>query len=535
MRTPRPYQAETMSKSAALFDAGFRRQLMVMATGLGKTFTCWSIAGARGPSLFVANTDELVAQAAEDAEEMFGFYPEIEKADDWATIDGRVGLRNAHNRVMVSSVQTLTARWKGGRKRMHRFDPAGFKTVVLDEADLSVSSTWLQVNEWFGRSDETLILGPTATPKRLDGRSLKLAFDKCCCQYYIPDAIEDGWLVPVREVPITLSNVDWSRVRVTSGGDFNQDELADVMEQEEELWGVVQPTIEEAVGMEPGAIAAWLEDHDITSLPDYVQMRLDGRELKRTIVFGVRVPHAERMATLFNRIIPHSAAAVSAKTPKEERRQVWKRFRTNELSFVCNVGIATRGFNEPKVEIIVIARPTKSVSLFTQMVGRGTRPWPGIVDLVAYDDPDAAFVRRQAIEGSLKPCVTVLNCTGGVEHKLMSVVDVFAGNMTPPEVIAAAKKAAAGRGAFDPQAALDTARAEAERRKAIVPKVDYRRGAAIDPTKPGTIKGRKNRGPKERPTPKQLSYLGSLGYTGKAPVSKRQAAFFIAQMKSGQW
>ena len=95
---------------------------------------------------------------------------------------------------------------------------------------------------------------------------------------------------------------------------------------------------------------------------------------RRSLVFAASVAQAERMSNILNRHKPGSSAWVCGKTDKEERRNMLRDFAAGKLQYVVNVGCLTEGFDDPGVELIFMARPTKSRSLYAQMAGRAMRP-----------------------------------------------------------------------------------------------------------------------------------------------------------------
>ena len=130
-----------------------------------------------------------------------------------------------------------------------------------------------------------------------------------------------------------------------------------------------------------------------------------------------------------------TAAAVIGDTEEDERKEIVRRFRAGEIQFLTLCGIGTEGFDVPGVEVIAMARPTKSQALYKQMLGRGTRPLPGLVDRY-----DTAEERQQAIGNSRKPWMLVLDFVGNSgRHKLVSTLDVLAGDM-PDDLVEAVRE-----------------------------------------------------------------------------------------------
>lgn len=204
------------------------------------------------------------------------------------------------------------------------------------------------------------------------------------------------------------------------------------------------------------------------------------------------------------------------RTPKDVRRDTLKRFTERNIQFLFNCGVLLEGYDEPGIGVVSVARPTKSRSLYAQMIGRGTRTVPGLVDPLA-----VPAERRAAIASSAKPHLLVLDFVGNSgQHKLIHTAAVLGGSYDD-KVIAAATRAvqsASTRGErTDMLAALRIAeleRSESERKKRerAIAKATYRT-QIVDPfavwdvlpkREPGWHKGR-------RPTPKQLAYLEKIG------------------------
>jgi superfamily II DNA/RNA helicase len=139
------------------------------------------------------------------------------------------------------------------------------------------------------------------------------------------------------------------------------------------------------------------------------------------------------MAEVLRRYPGVTAEVVHGKTPPEERKDIIGRFKRGETQMLVGVGVFTEGFDAPNVQVIAMARPTKKQGLYVQMVGRGTRPLPGLID--RYDTDEE---RQEAISNSLKPACVVLDFVGNSgKHKLVSTADILAGDM-PPDLVEAA-------------------------------------------------------------------------------------------------
>lgn len=403
----RPYQSEALDAIHTEWK-DHPATLLVLPTGTGKTHVfAHAIHNEHMRAMVVAHRKELIYQAQDKINRVTGVQPEIEMASQWASEGGMHG--NAE--CVVSTIQTQVS-GLGGDGRMSRFKPNEFGLLVIDEAHHATSSTYKQVIDHYQQNPALKTLGVTATPDRHDEAALGQIFGSVAYCYEIPDAIRDGWLVPVRQQAIEVDGLDLSSVRTTAG-DLNGADLAAIMEYERNLHEIAGPIMEIA----------------------------DGR---RTLVFCASVSHAERLTDIFNRHVPDAARCTHAKTPKEERAHTLREFSDGRCQILCNCGIYTEGFDEPSIQVVAIARPTKSRSLYAQMVGRGTRALPGIVDVPANlfetrGIPDADY-RRAAIEKSGKPSLRVIDFVGNCgRHKLVNTADILGGQYDDEVLIRATK------------------------------------------------------------------------------------------------
>lgn len=387
----RPYQAEGVRRIHEALES-HRSTIFVMATGLGKTVVFSSLLRERmstGHALVLAHREELVHQAARKLHEVTGQQPGIEMADHRVrkTVFG-------YPPIVVSSVQTQDA---GRPRRMNKFDPKSFSTIVVDEAHRAVSPQYRRVIDYYMQGNpDAKLLGVTATPDRLDGKRMREVFESVAYNYGIDSGVRDGWLVPLSQKLVRVRGLDFSAVR-TVAGDFNQGELADLMRRESHLHGVADSV---------------------------VQIAGD----RRTLVFASSVKHAEGLCEILNRHRPNRAAWVCGKTPKDHRRDVLARYRRKELQYLVNVDVFTEGFDDPGIEVVAVARPTKSRAKYVQMVGRGTRTLPGVVDC----EPTAE-ARRFSISISGKPKLEVIDFHGNAgRHELCSIADVLGDALEEP-------------------------------------------------------------------------------------------------------
>lgn len=421
---PRSYQDNSIAGIHAAFKQ-HRSTLLVLPTGGGKTIVLAHVIKDFQPrrALVLAHRDELISQAKEKIEAVTGLPVEIEKAD-------LVASTSLFHRcpVVVSSIQTQIA---GGERfrRYRRFKPEDFGLLVIDEAHHCVSKSWLEVIAYYQQNQNLKVLGVTATPDRSDKKAMGKVFESVAFEYGILDAIRDGWLVDITQQYVSVESLDFSHVRTTAG-DLNEGDLAKVMESEENIQGICQPSLEAMFGIPPKTLSTV----PVQEWRDYLVSL--NRTPRRTIVFTVSVAQAEQCANVFRRAISGVEWACG-KTNKDQRKSILAKFQTGEVHAVINCGILLEGFDNPGVELIVMARPTKSRALYAQAVGRSTRPLAGIVD--GLDTPEE---RRTAIAKSTKPFARILDFVGNSgRHKLISCPDILGGNMSD-DVIARAKEIA---------------------------------------------------------------------------------------------
>ena len=397
----RPYQLEAYEQTLEKFKT-VDTALCVLATGLGKSVIAAHLINyfkENGRIMFLAHRAELIYQADNHIQNICDVESDIEMGVEWAT-----GFDEFKSDVVTSTVQTQIAGKDGGR--MNRFDPKEFSLLIIDEAHHAPAVTYKRIIEYYKQNPELKILGLTATPDRKDKKAMGQIFEEVAYSYDIRDGIDDGWLVPIEQQSVFVEGLDYSNVKTTAG-DLNGKDLAEVLEFEEILHGIADPT---------------------------VQLTGD----RKSLIFAASVVHAERLTEIINRHKPHSAEFVCGTTPKELRRRLFKDFAEKEFQYLVNVGVATEGFDDAGIECVVLARPTKSRSLFCQMIGRGTRTLPGVVDSC-----EGVPERRGAIANSDKPHLEVMDFVGNAgRHKLLCPADILGGNYTD-EVIELAKENAA--------------------------------------------------------------------------------------------
>jgi superfamily II DNA or RNA helicase len=371
-----------------------------MPTGTGKTIVFASLIRRKFPkrALIVAHRQELIWQARDKIKKVTGLNVDVEMGEYKSRTDGDMFHPKAS--VIVSTVQTLTSGGDGSG-RLLKFDPLDFGLLVIDEAHHATSPSYRKVIDYFLNGNSKLVvIGVTATPDRADEEALGQIFDQVAFDYEILDAIKDGWLVPIEQQMVSVSGLDFSSVRTTAG-DLNGADLEKIMVAEKNLHGIASATI------------------------DIIGKR-------RGIGFSSSVNHARMLSEIFNRHQAGMSNWVCGGTDKDERKKIITDFAANKIQWLWNCGVFTEGFDDSGVEIISMARPTKSRSLYAQMCGRATRPHESIAHSL---DQNIAALRRHQILKSVKPSCLIIDFVGNSgKHKLMTSADILGGNISEQAV-----------------------------------------------------------------------------------------------------
>jgi superfamily II DNA or RNA helicase len=335
----RDYQEECVGAVLAGVARGVGRQLAISPTGSGKTVVFGEVIRRRhrpgGVTVVLAHRDELLKQAGEKLEDAA---PELAMEIGYV----KAKQNDVHKSIIVASVQTLA------RKSRREQLPPDIDTVIVDEAHHIVAPSYQEAIEWL---NPDLLLGVTATAERADGKDLEEHFDEIVFARSIEWMVRHGYLCEPRGKRISV-DVDLGAVK-KSHGDFQADDLADKLE------------------------LANTPDLVLDSWRDYASDR-------KTLIFAPNVAMAHRMAEVFC-AEGIAAEAVDGSTPDDERAAILHRFHTGETRVLSNCAILTEGYDEPSVECIVLAAPTKSNVKYTQIVGRGLRLYPGKKDCLLLD------------------------------------------------------------------------------------------------------------------------------------------------------
>lgn len=331
----RPYQEAARQAIHTQWNSGVQRTLLVLPTGTGKTIVFAAVvedavrAGRR--VLILAHRGELLDQAADKIRRSTGLASAVEKA--------KSSCLGSWYRVVVGSVQSLQR-----PQRLEPFPHDYFGTIVIDEAHHAITDGYRRVLDWFPEAD---VLGVTATPDRGDMRNLGEVFGSLAYEYKLTEAIREGFLCRIMAQTIPLQ-LDISTVGM-SGGDYAVGELG----------GALDPYLDQ--------IAAEMEKHC--------------RD-RKTVVFLPLIKTSQKFRDMLN---AHGFNAAEVNGQSADRAEVLADFEAGKYNVLCNSMLLTEGWDCPSVDCVVVLRPTKVRSLYSQMVGRGTRLSPGKKDLLLLD------------------------------------------------------------------------------------------------------------------------------------------------------
>lgn len=332
-----PLKSRQQEAQTAIFEAldrGVTRQLVNLPTGVGKTVLAAHIATLFNRVLFLAHRQELVEQTART---MIAVDPD-----------------RSHGRISqgVHEIGPFTiAMLPTVHRRLGKLAPDTFDCVIVDEAHHAASRTWREVLDHF---QPRLRLGLTATPERLDGLALSNLFDEIVYSMNLADAVKENYLVPPSAIQC-LTSVNISEVH-TRGGDFAEDELANLVDDPARNQFIAEKYLEHCGG-------------------------------RKAIAFVCNIQHAKN---LVDACLDAGITAEWISGVDSDRADKLERFARGEFQVLANCQILTEGFDDRSVDAILLCRPTKSKSLFAQMIGRGLRLNDGKTDCKVLDFVDNA-------------------------------------------------------------------------------------------------------------------------------------------------
>lgn len=332
------HQEEALANLAQMRSEHKSIALLFHATGTGKTVTAVSDAKAYGKrTLFLVHRHELVEQAMNTFKRI---WPEVSVG----RYEG--GMHNSDAYVVCATIQSVA-------QNLDDFKPDDFGYLVIDECHHGTADTYRKVMSYF---HPEFTLGLTATPERSDGEDLLEIFQNVAHKLDLKSAVELDALVPVRCIRIK-TNIDMHDVRI-SGFKYNSQDLESAIRVPERNQLIVDTYCE------------------------YVPS-------KPTVIFCTSVKHAEEIAERFQ-ARGVDARCVSGNTKSNERKQVLSDYEVGKLPVLCACDLLNEGWDSPHTQVLMMARPTMSKTIYMQQLGRGMRKSPGKEFLMVFDFVDNA-------------------------------------------------------------------------------------------------------------------------------------------------
>ena len=322
MPTLHPYQQQAVDNVINKFKTN-KSVMLQMPTGTGKTHIfCEIISRINQRTLILVHTRELVDQIQQ---RLLSFGMQA------GTIMGGT-IQHPHLMVQIASIQTLT-------KRETTTWPTNVSLIVIDEAHHATANSYQLILHHYNQT-AAKILGVTATPYRMNNTGFKGTFETLIQSLPMNYFIEQGYLSGFRH--LATASPELSRIRIDKmTNDYDLTELGNLMSEE-------------------------------TIMSDLIESYFKHGNNQQCIVFAVNRYHSEVIVNRY-RAAGISANYIDSQTPKEERKKIIADFKAKKIQVLSNVQIFTEGFDCPDISVVQLARPTKSLVLYMQMVGRGLR------------------------------------------------------------------------------------------------------------------------------------------------------------------
>lgn len=368
----RPYQQEAVDATIHYFRKNTQPAVIVLPTGAGKSLVIAELARlARGRVLVLAHVKELVEQN-HSKYLAYGLDADIFAAG--------LNRKESKSKVVFGSVQSVA-------RNLDAFD-GQFSLIIIDEChriSLNDKSQYQQIIQHLQKNNTALrILGLTATPYRLGSGWIyqyhyhgMVRGDENCffrdCIYELPlhYMIKNKFLVPPERLDMPVLQYDFSQIALTPAGIFNEQQLNLSLKKQQRI----TPKI-------------------VAQIVEYA------KPLQGCMIFAATVEHAKE---ILGYLPENSAALVTAETPAADRQSIINQFKNKALHYLVNVSVLTTGFDAPHVDIIAILRPTESVSLYQQIVGRGLRLCEGKTQCLILDYAGNPHDLYRPEVGSSKP------------------------------------------------------------------------------------------------------------------------------------
>ncbi|GAA0466288.1 DEAD/DEAH box helicase family protein [Alkalibacillus silvisoli] len=388
---PRPAQKIALDSLSETVDEGYNKAVVALATGLGKTYLAAFFSKQYSRVLFIAHREEILNQARQSFEHVLekpgGIYNGTSKEKD--------------KDIIFASVQTLSI-----QERLESFDPNEFDLIIVDEFHHAAANTYTRVINYF---KPEFLLGLTATPERTDGQDvLALCDGNLACEISFIDAIRHGWLSPFQYYGV-LDDIDYSEIRWL-GTQYDKEQLTIEQLQEDRASYIYQE---------------WLN-----------------KRQTRTIGFCSTIKQAEFLAQYFKKQ-GVEAISLTGQSNKDVRKEVIGQLERLEVEIIFTVDLFNEGVDIPSVDTLLFARPTESLVVFTQQVGRGLRTLANkdycvIIDLIGnYRNAETKLMMfndskqpGKTSQLSIEPVVPT-SCSFNLETEVINLIEELKRKASP--------------------------------------------------------------------------------------------------------
>ena len=347
-----PHQKQILDKlRVEREDRGNFKNLIVAATGTGKTvisafdYQEFARTHSRARILFTAHREEILRQS-------LNTYRSVLQDANFGTLwvgSNRPQEASEYEHLFVS-ISMFNSRFE---EFFALLDSDFYDYIVIDEAHHSQADSYRKLFDHF---QPQLLVGLTATPERMDGKDLRPDFgNRISAEIRLPQALQAGLLTPFQYLCIS-DDTDLSDDSLWSGQKYNIERLADKLCNNTRSQLIVE------------ALHKYLAD-------EYTC---------RALCFCVNKRHADFMAEQL-RLYGFNAQSLTSDTPADERKQLAKDLRDGTLHYLCVVDIFNEGVDIPEVDTVLFLRPTESLTIFLQQLGRGLRLSAGKTELTVLD------------------------------------------------------------------------------------------------------------------------------------------------------
>ncbi|MEO3681685.1 DEAD/DEAH box helicase [Shewanella vesiculosa] len=351
--TLRDYQQQSVDAAIAHFKQSQQSAVLVLPTGAGKSIVIAELARiANGNVLVLTHVKELVAQNAEKVGLL------TQEANIYSA---GLNQKKANGKTVVASVQSAA-------RALTKFTQP-FSLVIIDECHRVSNESTSQYQQLLihlkAQNPNIKLLGLTATPYRLGlgwiyrvhyhgkvGNTDTTVFDKCIFELPMRPLINKGYLTKPIIFDGLSAQYDFGDLEPNDSGEYPQMAIDSLLNHQGRATTAIIKQVKQLAALRKGVL-----------------------------IFAATVRHANEVMALLDK----DAALITAKTPHNARDEIIQRFKAQDLKYIVNVAVLTTGFDAPHVDLIAILRPTASVSLFQQMIGRGLRLAPNKTDCLIID------------------------------------------------------------------------------------------------------------------------------------------------------